>query len=213
MQKFTYKTFFVVGLAFSASNASAASLITNGGFEAPTVSGQYNSGQTPGGWTVDSGTIDFIGSYWNAQGGSAQSVDLNGNSAGTLSQIFSSTIGETYRVEFYQSYNPDRVDNSRMMRLAIDTSRLTSLTPFGGATPTIGLSGNMNWERTIYDFVATNASTKLSFSTFSTDSSNTSWGMALDSVSVTAIPEPGEWAMMIAGLGVVGLMVRRRRAS
>jgi hypothetical protein len=30
-------------------------------------------------------------------------------------------------------------------------------------------------------------------------------------VTVTAIPEPGEWAMMIAGLSVVGLMARRRR--
>jgi hypothetical protein len=31
-------------------------------------------------------------------------------------------------------------------------------------------------------------------------------------VSVSAVPEPGEWAMMIAGLGVVGLIARRRRA-
>jgi hypothetical protein len=30
-------------------------------------------------------------------------------------------------------------------------------------------------------------------------------------VTLSPIPEPGEWAMMLAGLSVVGLMVRRRR--
>jgi hypothetical protein len=29
----------------------------------------------------------------------------------------------------------------------------------------------------------------------------------------TSVPEPGEWAMMIAGLGVVSLIARRRKAS
>lgn len=32
-------------------------------------------------------------------------------------------------------------------------------------------------------------------------------------VSVSPIPEPGEWAMLLAGLGAVGLMVRRRKAG
>ena len=29
--------------------------------------------------------------------------------------------------------------------------------------------------------------------------------------AVTPVPEPGEWAMMLAGLGIVGLIARRRR--
>jgi PEP-CTERM motif len=32
------------------------------------------------------------------------------------------------------------------------------------------------------------------------------------SVSVTAVPEPGTWAMLLAGMGVVGTLARRRRA-
>jgi len=33
------------------------------------------------------------------------------------------------------------------------------------------------------------------------------------SLNVAAVPEPGEWAMMLAGLGVVGLIAKRRRQS
>jgi hypothetical protein len=49
------------------------------------------------------------------------------------------------------------------------------------------------------------------FSTWSNDNQ----GMLLDNVSVTtaAVPEPETYAMMLAGLGIVGLMARRRRAD
>ena len=34
-----------------------------------------------------------------------------------------------------------------------------------------------------------------------------------DNVSVTAVPEPAEYAMLIAGLGVIGAVARRRKAA
>jgi len=34
-----------------------------------------------------------------------------------------------------------------------------------------------------------------------------------DNMNVTAVPEPGTWGMMLAGLGVVGLAVRRRKRA
>ncbi len=36
---------------------------------------------------------------------------------------------------------------------------------------------------------------------------------ALDNVSITAVPEPGEWSMMLAGLGVIAGVAHRRRAA
>ncbi len=33
----------------------------------------------------------------------------------------------------------------------------------------------------------------------------------VDNIAVQAIPEPGEWAMMLAGLGVVSMIARRRK--
>lgn len=38
-------------------------------------------------------------------------------------------------------------------------------------------------------------------------------GLSVDAVSVSAVPEPESFAMMIAGLGALGLMSRRRRAA
>jgi hypothetical protein len=55
--------------------------------------------------------------------------------------------------------------------------------------------------------VATTASSFLLFAFYSPPSF---W--LLDNVSLTAVPEPGTWAMLIAGFGMVGLASRRRRA-
>ncbi len=38
-------------------------------------------------------------------------------------------------------------------------------------------------------------------------------GYRLDSISADVVPEPGSWAMLIAGFGLVGAVQRRRRAA
>jgi hypothetical protein len=35
----------------------------------------------------------------------------------------------------------------------------------------------------------------------------------LDGVSLTAVPEPTTWAMMLLGFGGIGAMIRRRRQT
>jgi hypothetical protein len=41
------------------------------------------------------------------------------------------------------------------------------------------------------------------------------WQMGIDNITiqVSAVPEPGEWAMMLAGFGVVGAIARKRRSK
>ncbi|WP_235889092.1 PEPxxWA-CTERM sorting domain-containing protein [Glacieibacterium frigidum] len=85
---------------------------------------------------------------------------------------------------------------------------------FGGGfvqyTPTVTFEGNLGVFS--YDFTGISASTF----TVRIDSEQ-EWFMLtevdFDGTLATAVPEPGTWAMLIAGFGAVGAMARRRRGA
>ncbi len=54
------------------------------------------------------------------------------------------------------------------------------------------------------------ASTLLMFKAVGTSDS---YGGSLDAVSVTAVPEPETYALLLAGLGAIGFVARRRRGQ
>lgn len=58
-------------------------------------------------------------------------------------------------------------------------------------------------------FVASSITTRLLFS--DTSSITNSVDGVLDNISVTAVPEPGTYAMLLAGLAAVGFVARRRK--
>jgi choice-of-anchor C domain-containing protein len=179
--------------------------LTNGGFE----TGAYvdnGSGfrqlNAPNGsivdWTVDAGSVDWIGTYWPAQEGS-KSIDMSGVEAGTLSQTFTTTIGNTYNVSFQLSGNP----------AGDPTLKTLEVSATGG---TVGLysydvTGNdlthMNWVPETYSFLATSASTTLSF----VSTTAGAFGPAIDNVVVTEdVPtkvdcKQGGWQTMIDNTG------------
>ena len=72
---------------------------------------------------------------------------------------------------------------------------------------------NMGWVTQTFQFVATGASSTVSFDS----QTNSAFGAALDNVRVSVdgttapIPEPETYALMLAGLGVMGFAVRRRK--
>lgn len=92
----------------TASPAFAASLITNGSFETGAAPGSFtteSAGSTDiTGWTIASGSVDYIGSYWAASDG-ARSIDIAGSAIGALSQSFATTAGQKYLVTFDLSSN------------------------------------------------------------------------------------------------------------
>jgi choice-of-anchor C domain-containing protein len=179
---------------------------TNGSFE----SGNYvdnsfgfeqvNAGDTSiDGWSVDSGSVDWIGAYWTAQDGS-MSIDLSGADAGTISQTFATTIGNTYTVSFGLSGNPAGPPTVKTLDVSATGGTLSSYTYDASAN---ALPNTMNWTTATYSFLATSASTTLSF----ISTTATAFGPAIDNVVVTeTVPvkndcKHGGWQTMIDNTG------------
>jgi choice-of-anchor C domain-containing protein len=178
---------------------------TNGSFETgPYVDGgsgfeQLNAGDTgPDGWTVDSGSVDWIGTYWPAQEGS-MSIDMSGADAGAISQTFDTTIGNTYTVSFFLSGNPAGGPTLKTLDVSATGGTVNHYT-FDNTTSTLA---NMNWTAESYTFFATTSSTTLSFASTTAGA----FGPAIDNVTVAETAatksdcKQGGWQTMLDTAG------------
>ncbi len=186
-----------------------ANLINNGGFEDNAFTGWFttiSAGSGLSAWTVESGSVDLINTYWQPAAGS-YSIDLNGTEAGRISQSFATAAGQTYNVSFSMAGNTDNTGQGGVIK-----SLTTGVA--GNHTYTFDVTGNsssaMGWEGKNFSFVATGASSTLFFAG---SSSNGAYGAALDNVSVTAVPEAETVSMLLAGLGLMGAIVLRRKGQ
>ena len=197
----------IAALAALAPLAHASpELIANGGFESPVnaFSGNFITlGSGLDGWTINSGNVDLINNYWQPAGGS-YSLDLNGSSAATISQSFATSVGTTYNVSFSMAGNHDG-GGDKTITVGVTDPHSFSFALAGSSHAAMG------WQAESFSFVATSAVSTL---TFAGSPANSYYGAALDNVSVTAaVPEPETYAMLLAGLGLVGAIARRRRAA
>jgi choice-of-anchor C domain-containing protein len=172
-----------------AGSALGFSGLNNGSFEAGSFGpGPYDllvTGSTNlNGWTVDSGSVDWIGSYWAASDGS-RSIDLSGLGPGALSQTIATTVGYTYRVTFDLSGNPDCGPALKTLTVGAPGSDSQAFSfDIGAAANT---RSDMKWEARTYTFVATGSSSTLTFASTTTGFC----GPALDNVVISeTAPEP-----------------------
>ncbi len=199
--------------ALMAGSAQAASIV-NGSFEIASdgysnpVSGGFTTlnavSNAIQGWTVSNGSVDWINGYWAAADGT-HSIDLSGNGNGWIEQTFATNAGTLYTVTYYLSGNPDAgsVGKNAVIEALINNStiQLSDITGIKGDS-----HDQMNWELKRFQFTAQGSQTTLRFQSLT----NNPYGAAIDNVSISPVPEPATWAMMIGGFGLVGGAMRRR---
>ena len=202
------KLIAITALALMATTSQAATIV-NGSFESGSFTAAGFDTLAAGntsitGWTIGGAGVDWIGNYWQASNGN-RSIDLSALSAGSLSQSFSTVIGQRYNVKFDLAGNPDGGPALKQMVVTINDVDAATFDFTTGATS----RANMGWIGNQYNFTATSTSSTLKF----TSLTQTPSGPALDNVSISAVPEASTWALLIAGFGMVGVSARRRRGS
>lgn len=215
MKKQTRSIPLAAGLALAALGAQAQS-VTNG-----SLTGPIANGGTPPGWTIFAGSPDTmdagdnVGVSGNTDFGALPSASPDGGTwVGIGSDVgfverFGQTItgltaGQSYTVSWVDGnfgYSPTFFGyvNPNAVKVSLD-----GVAAGTGGTITLGSA----WYAESVTFVATGSSETLTFE-LATDARSY---MSVDGIQVSsAVPEPATTALLLAGLGVVGLAARRRR--
>ena len=220
-----------------ATSAQATQFVTDGNFTALSHGvGQLGYDTNATGWSVpapnnsytfvmSSGTAGAIGEYgkvavWDQANGGANSwnglAPITGNFAalngdfqvGALSQTITGlTVGKTYTLSFDYAFSQQSGFSGSTTQYLATTLGGTSIVSPSVLLPTHGFDG---WHTYTGTITANSSSEVLSFLAHASPQEP---GMALlTGVSLTsAVPEPATWAMMIVGLGAMGIAARRRR--
>jgi hypothetical protein len=227
------------GLLLAGAASASPNLVANGGFETSGGNGQLAYNTTAAGWSVPAlnnsyvflyapGTADSSGaggeygnvSLWGPGNGVANGFTLSpdgGNFVasdpsfqnGAISQTVNGlTAGKSYAVTFdwagaQQTGFRGPTTEGWQVSLGSQTQSTTDV-----AIPDQGFSG---WMTTSFTFKADGSSDVLSFLATGGPNGSVPPFALLDGVSLTAVPEPATWAIMLVGFGGMGAAIRSRR--
>ena len=198
--------------------AAQANLLTNGRFEQGAFVDQGNDTETftagattMTGWTTAGNYVSWIGPS-NPFGLTAEDgsyfLDLTGYQAGGpfggVTQTVATNPGQQYDLSFYLG---SRTDLYGGPPVSIQASA-------AGVSQTFTDSASHDvstWTLESFTFTATGTSTAITLLGTAGDAYIGLDNVDLEAGAVAAVPEPGTYALMLAGLGIVGFMARRSR--
>jgi hypothetical protein len=199
----------------AAVGCAKANLLVNGGFEDPAFADNalhyvHLTGTDLTGWTTFStfaGTVLFNTGYDPVtEGQQAVQIEVPGDS---ISQSFATVIGADYRLTFdmsaFSGYGgPGLGFAACPCESLLDVS-------VGPASETVG-SSSLGFVTQTLEFTADSSTTTLTLKNPSDPSAIGNYPH-VDNVSVIAVPEPETYALMLAGLGALGLAIRRNKGA
>jgi hypothetical protein len=154
----------------------------------------YSAGTVVDGWTAGTNGIEIQRSAAGAPFSSPHLVELDTTAN---SSMFMNLGPGGYQVSYFYSPRPNRLATSNRINLSIGSTLLDTITGNGGATT--------RWtKRTVKFFTPTGGAL-----TFAAAGTSDSFGGYLDNITVSAVPEPSTWAMLILGFGLAGHALRR----
>lgn len=219
-----------------------AGQIIDGGFETPPATSggftQYFTGQTIGGasgWTVLGKDVLVIDRGYSEPSGSSSTLSFNPNSGNNalditgagntspsdgITQTVATTIGQSYDLSFFVGRALGDPNDSRYLGTATVVLTIGD-GPTTSYTATDGVRGQITFTRFVTSFVATGATTAITFTNGTlppgTDANGDPVGSnyaGLDDVELVATPEPS--TLTSAGIALALTLgcgaYRRRRA-
>jgi PEP-CTERM motif len=208
-----YAYMAATALLFTTTPALAANLLVNGNFE-----GSTSQTATPPGWTnighTDGviayslfGTPAFDGNYYYDIGGFGGALPSPGDG---IQQSVATGLGQQYTLSFGYTGENAGANLSTILDVFIGT-QLTTFTIVSDASGAFKKAFTL----TGINYTAVGATTTIKFVQRSTTGAGNNDalidGVIFDRAIGGAVPEATTWAMMLAGFGIVGAAMRRRR--
>jgi hypothetical protein len=194
----------VIAALLAGGSAMAApapvELLSNGGFEADVQGyGSWANYANLSGWSGGDYGIELRNNVAGSAAGGVNFVELDTYHNSSLWQTINTVSGQSYTLSFqFQD------------RAGVDLSSQGLNVSWGGVAVD-SVNGSANWTTRTYTLIGDGTAKQLKFTAIGTDDS---LGTSLDNVSLTtAVPEPETYAMLLAGLGLVGFAARRRKTA
>lgn len=198
--KFLKSAALAAMLVAGVAQAAPVELLNNGSFEANLQSnGSWANYSKLIGWTGGVGGIELRNNVAGVASHGVNFVELDTYTNSSLSQSVATVLNQSYTLTFQFQDREGVASASQGLEIS-----------WGGqVVGTVNNSLNGGWQSVSYTLLGHGGTEALSFKAIG---SSDSLGTSLDNVSLTtAVPEPETYAMMLAGLALLGFTARRRK--
>ncbi len=189
--------------ALASSGAFAADpALVNTSFETTTVGGGYAYGNVADGWLfTGSAGVSANGTAWNGVTSSGSHFAFL-QQISSVSQTFTSSSAFDYSFTFDTALRPG-YNPGQTVQVVMDGQLLGTVS-----------SLTTTWTTASFSAANIGAGTHtLTFSGTAATSGDTSAFLDNVRMTVTPVPEPESYAMLLAGLGLLGFMARRKQQT